>query len=489
MIWIHRVTILLVAVLLATTTFVRAAEVIEETFHSDATGTEQHYRLIVPKGATAEARVPSLYILHGAYGSYVDWTDKTNVEELADRYRMVLVFPDGGQFGWYVDSPIDKPSQYETMVAKELVAAVDAKYPTIAKVEARGIMGLSMGGHGAISLALKHRDVFGSASSLSGILRLENHPDKWHIVDRLGPFAENEDRWKSNSVYTLVESLKDNPMPILFDCGVDDTAAIQDNRDLHEKLVELKIPHIWRPLAGVHSWEYWQRNLQPHLNFHQAQVIAELPNEEKWFAFNYKREKIFFDENATLSIDPPTSPTMVVAGSSSVQGLKSSLLPEWRVFNRGIAADRVGLTSRGLSQRMEESFFDMNPDVVVMKIGRNDLSAAQTGDGTPTLEQMTEHYEGMVKQVRERLPNSKLIITSAFPVRNSYTRLREPILPWNEKLREIAERNGATYIDVHTPLLDAEGLVAPEYTAEGLHLSAKGYAKWAEAIRKAATNP
>jgi S-formylglutathione hydrolase FrmB/lysophospholipase L1-like esterase len=485
---LHRLSLLILALLLAPLPL-SAGEIIEGKFHSAATDAEQPYRLYVPKGATPEARVPSLYILHGAYGNYTDWTEKTDVEELADRYQMILVFPDGGQFGWYVDSPLEPHSKYETMVARELVAEVDAKYPTIAKPEARGIMGLSMGGHGALSLALKHRDVFGSASSLSGILRLENHPTQWEIPNRLGPLDANEPLWLANSVYTLVDSLKDRPMPILFDCGRDDKAAYQDNVELDAKLVELGIPHIWRPLAGAHSWEYWGANLQSHLNFHQAQVIAQLPEAEKWFGFNYKREKIFLDENASLVVDAPTSPTIVIAGSSSAQGFKSALLPEWRVFNRGIAADRVGLSSRGLSQRMEESFFDMNPDVVVLKIGRNDLSAAQTGNGTPTLEAMVAHYEGMVQQVRERLPNATLLITGAFPVRGKYARLRDPILPWNEQLRLIAARNGATYLDVHTSLLDAEGYAAAEFTSDGLHLSAKGYAKWAEAIRGALTNP
>jgi len=179
----------------------------------------------------------------------------------------------------------------------------------------------------------------------------------------------------------------------------------------------------------------------------------------------------------------------VVAGSSSAQAFKVGLLPEWRVFNRGIAADRVGLGVRGLSQRLEESIFDMKPSVVVLKIGRNDLSIAQTGDGNPTHEVLAAHYEGIVEQIRTRLPESRLLITSSFPVRGEkYARLRDPVVPWNELLRGIAARHGATYLDVHAQLIDAEGYVKPDFTSDGLHLSAKGYAVWAAAIREALAN-
>jgi lysophospholipase L1-like esterase/dienelactone hydrolase len=402
---------------------------------------------------------------------------------------MILVFPDGGEFGWYVDSPLEPASQRETMVAVELVDAVDAMWPTMPRAEARGIMGLSMGGHGAVSLAIKHPDRFGSASSLSGILRLENHPDKWEIAKRLGSLEEHPERWMASSVYQLVDRLTDRQLPLLFDCGSADSAAIADNRELHAKLVEAGVPHIWREHEGRHDWAYWKAHLPAHLRFHQAQFIAAQPDAERWFSHYHKRQKLFFDENATLKVDRPTSPTMIIAGSSSAQAFRDQYLPEWRIINRGIAADRLGVTTqRGLSLRFEEAFLDPRADVIVLKIGRNDLSAAQTGRGRPTIEEMIEHYEALIRRVRGAQPEARVVLTSSFPVRDRYARLREPVMAWNEALVELADRLSIDYINVHDDLLDDEGMIAESLTTDGLHLSPAGYAVWANHLRGLLTN-
>jgi len=243
-------------------------------------GTEKTFKIYVPPDAKPGERFPTLFILHGAYGGCGDWVAKTQVAELADNYRMILVFPDGSLFGWYVDSPIEKGMQYETYISKELPAFIDQKYPTVAKREGRGIIGLSMGGHGAFLMAAKHPDVFGSASSLSGILKLTNHPDKWQIADRLGRMRDNMKVWEANSVWEQADRFTTASVGLMFDCGKDDTetGAIIDNRLLHEKLARLGVPHIWRENPGTHSWQYWQGHLDEHLRFHyEAMTNKELP--------------------------------------------------------------------------------------------------------------------------------------------------------------------------------------------------------------------
>ena len=69
---------------------------------------------------------------------------------------------------WYWNSPVDPKSQYETFISDELIKAIDSKYKTIKNRTGRAITGLSMGGHGALYLAIKHQDVFGAAGSMSG---------------------------------------------------------------------------------------------------------------------------------------------------------------------------------------------------------------------------------------------------------------------------------------------------------------------------------
>lgn len=75
--------------------------------------------------------------------------------------------PDGAN-SWYWDSPLDPASQFETFVAQELPDWIDARYLTIPSREGRAVTGLSMGGHGALWVALRHKDRFGAAGSTSG---------------------------------------------------------------------------------------------------------------------------------------------------------------------------------------------------------------------------------------------------------------------------------------------------------------------------------
>ena len=98
------------------------------------------------------ARFPVLYLLHGAYGCYSDWSKKTDLHRLADKYNVIIVCPDG-QDSWYFDSPVDPTMQFETYVSKELVEYIDSHYRTNANRYMRAITGLSMGGHGALFLA------------------------------------------------------------------------------------------------------------------------------------------------------------------------------------------------------------------------------------------------------------------------------------------------------------------------------------------------
>ena len=461
-------------------------DILTITHFSPALNQEKTFRIYFPPGAKADEKFPVLFVLHGAYGCYKDWIDRTNIEDLADNYQMILVFPDGGEFGWYADSPIEKSSQYESYVAKELIALIDKLFPTIATREGRGIMGLSMGGHGAILLAEKHPDVFGSASALSGILKITDHPDKWQIAGRLGSMNENQKVWEENSVYEQAERLENTNVKILFDCGVDDTqtGAINDSRKFHERLIELKIPHIWRELAGTHSWDYWQTHLEEHLNFHQSAMIKVASNLDNVRQIYFERLSIFFDENSQLSFAKPDKPTICLLGSSSMQGFPSDLLPEYYVYNRGIGSDTLGIGTRGISHRLEESVFDMKPNFVFIMNGTNDLGDRYR-TGEPSIARMIEEYEKIILKICERLPETKLFVITCQPVRDNYAHLATPTHSFNMQLKSIAEKHKITVIDIYSKLVGEDNLIKPEYTTDGLHLTPEGQKIMAEMMKEA----
>ena len=471
-----RLIAILIAVCLAGLCFGKQENILTITHFSPRLNKEKSFKIYTPPDAKPEERFPVLYILHGAYGSHEDWVAKTNVEDLADRYRMILVFPDGSPFGWYVDSPLEKDMQYESYVAKELVELVDKIFPTMGKREGRGIMGLSMGGHGALLFAAKHPDIFGSASSLSGILKITNHPDKWQIAGRLGALAENRASWEQNSVWDQAERFKNSRVRILFDCGVDDTqtGAIGDNRELHERLTNLGIPHIWREMPGTHSWDYWQGHLEEHLNFHQAAMLEATPIPEKWPKHYFERLRKFLEENASLAIQPASGPTVCLLGSSSFEGFPVELLTGLHVFNRGISGDVLGTGARGISHRLENSVFDMKPDVVYIMNGRNDLGDRHR-TGEPSIERMVEEYDGIVSAILKRSPETRIIMITCPPVRDKYAHLAAATLSYNMELKTLAKKHDIPILDIHAKLVGEEGLLKPEYSKDGLHITGAGY--------------
>jgi hypothetical protein len=71
---------------------------------------------------------PVMYLLHGAYGHFSDWLSKTPnkslIHNLADQYNMIIVMPEGETFSFYLDSPVNKGSQFETYITQEVIQKI-----------------------------------------------------------------------------------------------------------------------------------------------------------------------------------------------------------------------------------------------------------------------------------------------------------------------------------------------------------------------------
>jgi S-formylglutathione hydrolase FrmB len=204
---------------------------------------------------------PVVYLLHGYSGKYSDWIIKMpELKTQADNNKMIIVCPDGGFSSWYFDSPVDTAFKYETYVATEVVNFIDTHYRTIADKQHRAITGLSMGGHGALFLALRHPDIFGAAGSMSGGVDLSESRSRFDIMKRIGDTTINAKNWHDYSVVNVIEQYTNTPVKIIFDCGINDI-FINGNRLLNKKMLELKIPHEYTERPGEHNWEYWKNSV------------------------------------------------------------------------------------------------------------------------------------------------------------------------------------------------------------------------------------
>jgi S-formylglutathione hydrolase FrmB len=212
-------------------------------------------------------RFPVLYLLHGYDGGYDNWIKRApELTSYADTYQVLIVCPDGGKSSWYFDSPVDPAMRYETYISKEVVKYIDTHFKTIADKAHRAITGLSMGGHGALFLALRHPKVFGEAGSMSGGFDLNDNRRRFDVSERVGDTIHHASNWHDLSVYYLIEKYASTPVKIIFDCGTSDI-FIDANRKTHQKMLQLKIPHEYSERPGTHDWNYWRRSLPLHLNF------------------------------------------------------------------------------------------------------------------------------------------------------------------------------------------------------------------------------
>ena len=124
-------------------------------------------------------RYPTLYLLHGFTGNNKAWTTNgyqgMSLQPVMDEMiktgrvrEMIVVAPNGWnayQGSFYSNSTV--MGNWEDYIYRDVVQTVDANYRTIARPESRGIAGHSMGGYGAITLAMKHPDVFGAVYAMS----------------------------------------------------------------------------------------------------------------------------------------------------------------------------------------------------------------------------------------------------------------------------------------------------------------------------------
>jgi putative tributyrin esterase len=235
-------------------------------FHSPALAKACSMTVIVPEGSVGTPPFPVCYLLHGLSDDHTSWTRQTSLERHVVGLPLIVVMPDGGR-GFYCDA-VDGPA-YERYLLDDVIGFVDRTFHTIAERQGRVIGGLSMGGYGAIKLALKYPQLFCSAVAHSAALdvrrRLERPEGAAEMRRIFGPAPGGG----PNDPYVLAATMDRRLLPALrLDCGLED-GLLEENRAFHRHLEQLGIPHEYAECPGAHTWEYWDCHIQEALAFHQ----------------------------------------------------------------------------------------------------------------------------------------------------------------------------------------------------------------------------
>jgi S-formylglutathione hydrolase FrmB len=265
--------------------------------------------------------------LHGLWGDETNWTALGALHLTLDSaiaagaQEMIVVMPDGDD-SWYTtwnflgdwpgcqrQTPPQRKNEavadycvpwphYDDYIARDLVAHIDSAYRTLPDRNRRGIAGLSMGGYGAVWLALAYPDVFSAAASHSGILapllaeydsttqRARYASEVSEVVRLYGAlsasmllaFGKDTAGWWARdpgrrAIATVSRSPSRDPPKFYVDVGVNDR-FLNQSRAFRDAVAGSQLLPEYHERPGGHDWTYWRRNAAHSLSF-LARVLSQ----------------------------------------------------------------------------------------------------------------------------------------------------------------------------------------------------------------------
>ena len=258
--------------------------------HSEATSTPMTFSVFVPDHAPG-AKLPVLWFLSGLTCNHANVTEKGEYRAACAQAGIIFVVPDtsprgddvpddgdydfGKGAGFYVDateSPWARHFQMRSYLEAELPALIAAEFP--ADLARQGITGHSMGGHGALTIALRNPDRFRSVSAFAPIVSPLNCP--WGDKALGGYLGQDRDAWRQYDACALIEDGARLPA-LLIDQGEADNF-------LHEQLKpgllvmacrKAGIPATIRMQPGYdHSYYFISSFMAEHIAWHAERLNA-----------------------------------------------------------------------------------------------------------------------------------------------------------------------------------------------------------------------
>jgi len=247
------------------------------------------FAIYLPPQASQGAKVPALYWLSGLTCSDENFMQKAGAQRLAAELGIAIVAPDtsprgegvaddeaydlGQGAGFYVNAtqaPWNRHYQMYDYVVNELPALIESTFPVSDK---RAISGHSMGGHGALTIALRNPERFLSVSAFSPISNPSNCP--WGKKALTAYLGKDTNTWRNHDACILLRETTHNVVPALVDQGeADDFLAEQLKPEVLEAAAKVSnYPLELRRHDGYdHSYYFIASFIDDHLRFHASHL-------------------------------------------------------------------------------------------------------------------------------------------------------------------------------------------------------------------------
>jgi S-formylglutathione hydrolase FrmB len=227
------------------------------TFHSAALGRDVDYSAYIPADEPPRGGWPLVLLLHGAGRNHRSVVDDERCRDELTKCKLVVVCADGAQ-GWYLDSPVEPASRYQSML-RELLAIARQTLPVSAKPERTGICGWSMGGYGAMRFAEAFPSEVRAVATTIALLDFPNPRLPREQNFPIAPlFGGERNTWAKYNCMTDVEPLRGKRLLIVTAGNAFD---VQMNRNFHARLDAAGIAHEFREVPGAHDFRTVQTTL------------------------------------------------------------------------------------------------------------------------------------------------------------------------------------------------------------------------------------
>lgn len=248
---------------------------LECRFFSESLGLSCSMNVILPqetrgqigmKGRVRGKKHPVLVLLHGMSDDHTIWARRTSIERYAADLGLAVIMP-AGNLSWYQD--MASGPKYATFFREELLETARGFFPLSEKRQDNFIAGLSMGGYGALYLALTQPEKYAAAASLSGAVDVANIADgrdeHWRTVMRsvFGDFAKIGGGPSDLFAISRKLARAGVKLPAIYSCCGTEDYLLPGNRRFATHAAKLKMPFTYEEHAGFgHSWDYWDQQIQ-----------------------------------------------------------------------------------------------------------------------------------------------------------------------------------------------------------------------------------
>jgi S-formylglutathione hydrolase FrmB len=242
-------------------------------FMSEVLGRQTSIDVIIPQKRTSgeigigngsnREKYKTLLLLHGLSDNSTIWARRTSIDRYATEKGIAVIMPSGDR-SFYTNMRYG--DRYADFIGQEVLKVAREYLPLSEKREDTFVAGNSMGGYGAMKMALKFPETFFAAAGLSSVADVKNFMKEY--TPDLGKVIFGEEVPASEDLFALTMANEKNPLrPRLYMIEGLGDFMLEDNRRLQAHIKALDYDFAYEEYEGVHDWAFWDTYIQKVLNW------------------------------------------------------------------------------------------------------------------------------------------------------------------------------------------------------------------------------